>query len=39
MPDQEYNVLIVDDSFLMRRILANILEIDGRRIEQTWKIF
>ncbi len=30
MPDQEYNVLIVDDSFLMRRILANILEIDPR---------
>lgn len=28
MPDKEYNVLIVDDSFLMRRILANILELD-----------
>lgn len=28
MPDKEYKVLIVDDSFLMRRILANILELD-----------
>lgn len=28
MADKQYNVLIVDDSFLMRRILANILELD-----------
>lgn len=29
MSDQQYNVLIVDDSFLMRRILASILELDS----------
>lgn len=29
MADKEYKVLIVDDSFLMRRILANILEMDS----------
>lgn len=29
MADKAYNVLIVDDSFLMRRILANILEMDS----------
>lgn len=28
MAEKQYNVLIVDDSFLMRRILANILELD-----------
>lgn len=28
MADKQFNVLIVDDSFLMRRILANILELD-----------
>lgn len=27
-PDPEYNVLIVDDSFLMRRVIKNILESD-----------
>ena len=26
--DQEYNILIVDDSFLMRRVIKNILESD-----------
>ena len=29
MADKQYNVLIVDDSFLMRRILASILEQDS----------
>ena len=29
MADKQYNVLIVDDSFLMRRILASILELDS----------
>jgi chemotaxis response regulator CheB len=30
MADKQYNVLIVDDSFLMRRILASILEQDSQ---------
>ncbi|MCK5880736.1 MAG: response regulator [Sinobacterium sp.] len=29
MPDKAFSVLIVDDSFLMRRILTNILELDS----------